>query len=374
VKEIECTLTGFGNDLIYTFFDHNKLSHNIAMGNFVTQTGFVSKSTSLVFDRNHPEKVWVAGDFRVRSFDLDEFKSRDLLYVWDSSERSDEIVRKSGLAIWEDFVVLGHNDILTFWKRAEVSIEVPGWSWNDSSLAENAIEKKRGRMRAGFAKMKEGEIDCLAVAGEFLAIASSSGPIIQLVRRLGRRNDFSLEVVCRLIGHTMGITGMVARIGENGPELFSGSKDGTVKVWNVVGQEMKSSLQLRNEERRSEITALHVSEWKDAHHEIPHVFVFSGYFDGMIRVWDFTVKSPIFEIVMVREAQNLVSPTSILRAETMTFGGHQVDDGKERLIPKAIGFRIALLGGTCELQMIGVDDDANGERQCFEFEVDRTKL
>jgi hypothetical protein len=321
IRYLESALTGFGDDLIYTFYDSDQSSHKIAKGALNAGTGFVSSSSALLFDPVPPQKVWVAGDFRVRAFDLDGFRERDLLYVWDPLEvkvandaqtfECDRIINRSGLAIWQDLVVLGHDDLLTFWKRTQPSLQVAGWTWNgvpQPKLMESAIEKRRGRARAGFTKVlfSEGEIDCLAVVGDFLAIGSSTGPVIQLARRFNRRNDYSIEIVCRFIGHTMGVTAMVSRNTVNGPELFSGSKDGTVKIWSVKNQEIQFSLQLVRGKRAEEVTALNVSEWKDVEHDKVQVFVFSGHRDGVVRVWDLTAKSPMFEVLVVKEPQKFV--------------------------------------------------------------------
>jgi hypothetical protein len=383
IKGLECAIMGFGEDFIYTYYDDGLKSHEVAMSASHTATGFVSRTSSLLLDGNHPAKVWIAGDFRVRAFNLDRFQECDLLYVGNPEPVEEEIITKSALAIWDDFIVLGHGQCLTFWKRLKISSEVSKWSWNGPTnplVLESAIERRRGRTRAGFTNISFGDadIDCLAIAGAFLTIASSSHPSIHLIQWVKDRNDFSVEVICRFIGHTMGITKLVSSVGQAVPELFSGSKDGTIKQWSVNAQQMKFSLHVVGDTTPSEISSLYVHEWKESPSVQSQIFLFAGHIDGRVRVWDLTAKRPVFELKLepvlstllcsVAETFQQVFDHAEGRTENQIVS--DIDESGQRLIPKVIGFIVTPCDNTCELIMIGVYTDeefSNGEYQSLEF-------
>jgi hypothetical protein len=306
VRSVECALPGFGDDLIYTFYDDRRQSHQIAMGSFRAGTGFVAPATALAFDGDHPLRVWVAGDFRVRAFIIDGFREHDLLYVGTAQAPEDVIVTRSALAVWRDLVVLAHGRRLTGWRRLAQSAQVAGWGWRGVSVPpviDSAIERRRGRARVGVAEIAiGGDIDRIAATSEFLAIASTDAPTIHVARCTARQGEFAIEVVCRLIGHTAGITALVSRMARDGPELFSGSADGTVKSWSLNRREILFSLQLGGNRRAGQVTAIRVAEWRDPDRSDPQVFVISGYRDALLRLWDLSAKCPVFELAVEREA------------------------------------------------------------------------
>jgi hypothetical protein len=69
---------------MYTFYDSEQNLHKLAMGGLLRNTGLQVGEV-------------VARDFQVRAFDLDDFRDRDLLYVWDGKQNlPDFILEKSG--------------------------------------------------------------------------------------------------------------------------------------------------------------------------------------------------------------------------------------------------------------------------------------
>jgi hypothetical protein len=191
--------------------------------------------------------------------------------------------------------------------------------------------------------------------------------------------------------------------------LFSGSSDGTVKCWDVLKQELQFSLQLAQGIRAAEITTMQIGEWTDENREESRVFLFVGHMNGLVRVWDLTMKAPMFGVVLEREIRNDLQQRKSLsgnwiglpvvhslfdlqqqqadnRKSEMLFGigqskfvkqdafrvinSQQIGCQKQRLIPKAIGLSVPQRQKPCELLMIGVDsseEGSDGEYQVFEF-------
>jgi WD40 repeat protein len=96
----------------------------------------------------------------------------------------------------------------------------------------------------------------------------------------------------------MGITALMSGLNVDRMELLSGSRDGTIKVWNLTTQQIEFSLELEHGKQAAEVCTLHVAQWRDAKWEEPRVFVFTGHVDGFVRVWDFTSKFLIFELML----------------------------------------------------------------------------
>jgi hypothetical protein len=416
------------DELVYTFYDDFQKGHMLSKGASKIGTGFVSATTSLVIDGDDPLKVWIAGDFRVRAFALNGFEELDLLYVGDpqavkeGNNNKDVIIRKSALAIWQDLVVLGHGQHLTFWKRypGQSASIVEGWDWQGpADPLVIAVDRNRGRQRVGFAEilMDNAKIDCLATAHDFLAIASSAAPTIHIVRRSKGKDDATFEVICRLIGHTMGVTALVSRVVKDDAELVSGSADGSIKIWSLSRQEMLFSLQKETGKRAEVVTALHIGKWKEPVQGEALTFLFVGHLDKTVRVWDLFAKRMMFELTTGPEPiipqkpvpfmpapRNMGSqvalasvppalarmppgfpfpflfsfslPSSVPQEVSKPSPTKEPEPEGRELIPKAIGFNHTPRQERCELFIIAVEPGEglkDGELQWFQFPASESK-
>jgi WD40 repeat protein len=144
--------------------------------------------------------------------------------------------------------------------------------------------------------LDEANADCLLAVGDLLAVASSSSPTIHIIRKSSREDDVTVEVICRLIGHTMGVTALASRLVHDDMELFSGSRDGSIKIWSLAEQKILFSVQMESKKRGAEVTTLHIGKWQNSERGEPMTFLFSGQLDKRVRVWDLYAKSMMFEL------------------------------------------------------------------------------
>jgi hypothetical protein len=374
LHSVECARPCFGDDPIYAFHDTRLGSHDIACGVCRAGTGFVAPATALAFDGGPPAQVWIAGDFRVRAFAFrfafalafafDGLREADLLYVGNPEAPEDAVVARAALAVWGDVVVLGHGRCLTAWNRLAQSPEVPGWSWSSGwGSSASGINRRRGRARAGTAQVPiTGDIDCLAAVGEFLAIASADAPTVHIARRSGSgrgsgsgsrgSGEFAVEIVCRLIGHTAGITALVPHTDGVEQRILSGSVDGSVKLWNLDRRQIVLTLVRAEGNYTVAVTALHVAECPGMDHE-RCVFVFAGHSDAVLDVWDLSRKCPVIKIAVEKMEQSR----------------------REELVPIALRFNVLPHTETAELIILGLErpdsGSSDGEVIAFKFPFGR---
>jgi hypothetical protein len=395
IENVECAVMCLDEELVYTFYDAFQKAHVVAKGGIRVVTGFVATTTSIVVD-DETAKVWIAGDFRVRAFDVNRFQEFDLLYVGDPQEvkeggnSKDVIVTRSALAIWQDLVVLGHGQHLTLWKRnpGQSPSQVEGWDWSGSANPPVVtIERKRGRSRIAFTQiaLDEPDVDCILAVGDLLAVASSSSPTIHIIRKSNKEDGVTVEIICRLIGHTMGVTALVSRLVRDKMELISGSRDGSIKIWSLAEQKILFSVQMEFKRRGAGVTTLHIGKWKNSESGEPMIFLFSGHLDKKVRVWDLCGKRMMFELTTGPEP---IIPWSVqdemfIHVAKTVLGciGHPVppetpskesESQDQDLIPKVIGFNHLPHQDRCELFIMAVEPGGNvtnGELQTLQFQA-----
>jgi WD40 repeat protein len=143
----------------------------------------------------------------------------------------------------------------------------------DSVLGREPSAIKRIQLEEG-----GGSIDLIcAIGGTWLAVASANYPVIHIF-------DKGLNLVTRLIGHTMGITCLF----DYGNRLFSGSIDRTIKLWDVQTGELQFAYHGHTEK----VTCLYLSSGSEN-----EVFLFSGAEDKTVRAWDVRRKRAVFGMV-----------------------------------------------------------------------------
>jgi WD40 repeat protein len=75
-------------------------------------------------------------------------------------------------------------------------------------------------------------------------------------------------------------------------QVFSGSVDKTIKLWNVATGQLLFAFHRHD----MAVSTLHLSQWKDANDTPEGVFLFSGGQDSTVRAWDILRKRSLFEI------------------------------------------------------------------------------
>jgi hypothetical protein len=272
------------DDLVYVCFDNQSNSHHLMLGDMDVQTGFFSRATAIAIDPD-ADRLWIAGDVRVRSFTLASLHPDDTLYV-----RRD-VVRSSCLAIWQDYVVLGTQNTLLAWTktrdqsranppRGDLRTKQYDEFVSRFRLGPETIDWTRGRPNERQLQFQNElkEITSVCAVGNYLAVASRAYPAIHL---------FALasggQIVQRLVGHTMGITCLLAHRED---QLFSGSADKTIKLWNLENGTVEFSF----ERHGGAISALEVRDYKTG------TFLFTGGEDHIIHAWDINRKKPMFQL------------------------------------------------------------------------------
>jgi WD40 repeat protein len=100
--------------------------------------------------------------------------------------------------------------------------------------------------------------------------------------------DRNWAVVARLIGHTLGISSLLPF----GNQLFSGSLDQTIKLWDVETGQLAFAYHRHNER----VSCLYLSTTSDN-----EAFLFSGSWDRTVRVWDIHRKRAVCQITVDAE-------------------------------------------------------------------------
>jgi hypothetical protein len=267
-----------GDDFVCVCYDGLSSSHRLVSGDMDVQTGFFSHATSMTIDFSD-RRVWIAGDLRVRSFILDSLHHDDTLYV------RREVVTTSCLAIWHDFVVLGADGLLIAWRK-DGPVVTHEWALREyqeyaraADLDLEAVDWNPGRAASpDFVFQNElGHVTAVCPVGPNLAVASSNYEAIHV---------FSLtaggRITQRLIGHTMGITCLLS----HADYLVSGSRDKTVRIWNMTKGVVEFSLERHDEA----VSALEIAEYGGS------LFLFTGGQDHIVHAWDLTRKRSMFQL------------------------------------------------------------------------------
>lgn len=266
-------------DPLSVVFNHESRYHQLVIGenNADSQTGFFLRANSMFVQNN---TVWIQGDVRVRTFDLNSFQCIDTLYI-----RKD-LINQSAITIWNGNVAVGvdskiylyslnHQEVpnkedAKFKKNFEdlprrLGIELAYVDWTHGRNCRKQIDDE-----------KLGKITSMITVGQNLVVASEDYPVIHVYGP-----DETL--IASLTGHTMGITSLYP---SEGNSFFSGSKDMTLKKWSLDEFIAETSF-LRH---CGPVTAITTANYLD------HLFLFSGSSDSRVNVWDVTRKKSTFQI------------------------------------------------------------------------------
>jgi hypothetical protein len=287
LAHVEQGATFMGSEPVYVSFDpyiHGRI-HALHVGDRLYPSGFFAPVTSLVVD-DGGRQIWVAGDVRVRGFDVsaDSLQLRDILFV------RNERVLISGLAVWMDWVVLGTERSLFRWPKRpsnsgletdefRAGCHYRGWA-SDARLNTEEIDWRQGRSpeNSGLEIKIGGNISAVCAVGKFLAVASSDYPTIHVYV-----HDHGTMVAVRLIGHTMGITTLVA---DGTKMLYSGANDKVVKHWDIEKGECVRHFTGHS----GGLSAIH--KWVGD----KLVFLFTGGSGDSVQVWDLVRSKGLFRV------------------------------------------------------------------------------
>lgn len=145
-------------------------------------------------------------------------------------------------------------------------------------IDKNSIEWTRGRDRKRIRLVDniKSISSMVTVNDNILVVASEDYPVIYVYGQ-----DEGL--IARLIGHTMGITSLYT---SDDNSFYSGSKDKTIKKWNIKNAISTHHFMMHG----SDVTSIATANYNN------HLFLFSGSKDSRILVWDVTAKKSTFQI------------------------------------------------------------------------------
>jgi hypothetical protein len=286
LSSVLCVLLGVGEDLLQLYYDSAQRSYNIGLGHMRVSTGYWLPPTAVTAGEKH---FWVAGDNRVKAFGREDLSIAVTLCV------REEPVRKSSIALLGQVLVLAVGTMIYCWEEP-MKRRLPETKFNPATVLEQegvtevddgTVDAVLGREPSRVMTVQLGEgggvpIDAIcAIGGSWLAVASEHYPVIHIF-------DKTLNLTTRLIGHTMGITCLC----DFGNRLFSGSRDRTIKLWEVKN----GQLHFAYHGHTKKVTCLCLSLGREN-----EVFLFSGAGDKSVRAWDVMRKKAVFEMVVDSE-------------------------------------------------------------------------
>jgi hypothetical protein len=288
VEHVQCAVSGLGDEIAQVRYSESEMSYELLLGHMHTQTGFFLPATSMATDGT---RIWVAGDLRVKAFDIESLENCDTLLVPDFPKAP---VPKTGLTVWGLRIVLGVNSDLYSWQVRSDSR--PGARHLDRSTVQiptsPPIDDSRIDLQMGREPVSRDHfhdlplIDSVCGVGDYLVVASSKYPVIYVMMTTARGD---LRIVARLVGHTMGVTCLLPYRTD---QVFSGSIDKTIKLWNVTTGQLLFAFHRHD----MAVSTLHLKQWKDANEMPEGILLFSGGQDSTVRAWDIWRKRSIFEI------------------------------------------------------------------------------
>jgi hypothetical protein len=140
IQNMEKAVSFFGGELAYVAFDAAQNAHILHFRDQTQPTGLFSPATSILVDEE-AGFVWVAGDVRVVGFSLITLAVEDILYV------REDLVWKSSLALWGEWLVLGTGKTIFFWPR--IAPDDSKWKVELPSRTEyRDMSKRRGLNQA----------------------------------------------------------------------------------------------------------------------------------------------------------------------------------------------------------------------------------
>jgi WD40 repeat protein len=284
VKGVECCGWLEGT-LVYVCVHETKQLrvHDLVVGDKLGHhTGFFRPAVSMIIDKS---LIWIAGDCRIKSFDVNTLKNIDTLYVSVQSKSPFFVDKGGSMCVWDDFIVLGSQRNLFFWLRngsdcgkAEIPSEIFGL-YEPPGLTVTLVDWKRGRMASERFDLNTVESQCnesissICSVGSVLAVSFEHCPIIHLYRRV----NCKMQMFGSLIGHTMSVSCLRSFKGE---KLISTSEDGTVRIWNLESAD--AEMGLRDQKHR----IVSACEGNYGNNNV----IFSSDETGAIQIWNLTRK------------------------------------------------------------------------------------
>jgi hypothetical protein len=114
VEHVQCALSGLGDEIAQVRYSETEMSYELLLGHMHTQTGFFLPATSMATEE---PRIWVAGDLRVKAFDIESLENCDTLLVPDFPKAP---VARTGLTVLGPRIALGVNsDLYSCRSRAD---------------------------------------------------------------------------------------------------------------------------------------------------------------------------------------------------------------------------------------------------------------
>jgi WD40 repeat protein len=293
IANVECSAWVF-NELVYAYYgpsipeeDGGPMLHKLAVGSKEAPTGFFGPVTSMCV-REESGLVYLAGDVRVRAFRLGSLQNCETFFIG-LADAKKEVPTQTCIAIWGNDLVMGSGNHLYFWTLSRNGQPLPEGDLRQYNydVAEDmdqlSIDWSRGRVVNSVSLVDLVKVTSICVVDSCLVVASDEYPVIHIYR-MG--SDRTLEIVGRLITHTMGITSLCGCPRSAG-KLISGSRDQAISVWDL----RVFSSEIIFDRHIAPVGAL-CSGRTEAGHE----FLFSGDDQGVVWVWQFSNPSWLFQI------------------------------------------------------------------------------
>lgn len=257
---------------------HVNLNHTSNSEDSVIETGFLSSSSSIIFD-DEASHLWVRSGNFIRSFNISVQSDSEGFGV--DSIQSDQTILtgphrsyRSAMTFWERNLVLSSNSTILTWKPEFL------YPSSDAPAHEEADEEEEaGTIREYFGvclTLIVPSIDSLTTVNDYLVVASSEYHTAHIIAPNGAYAN-------RAIGHTAGIT---ALCNYDTNSFLTGSADQTVKFWDI-----RVSLAVHSLHRhKGIITSIFGNENQSSN------LVFTGGTDGIVRAWDIRNMDSLFSI------------------------------------------------------------------------------
>lgn len=278
IENVQCASFLKNGQPIYVTFSDNSRTFQIHRNDIVKDTGFFHKCWTMCIDE--PDSiVWVAGDCRLRGFDIETLELKHCLQA-----KGRSLLVKPSIAIWNGHIVLANDAHIYLWKKGDFKPSKTDLKKDYLDLARGdglnleSIDWKGGSI--GVILPNEDDLELqeftsICAVGDKLVIASDEYFAIRVI-------DTDMKLCARLVGHTAGITCLLAR---NETEFFSGSKDKTIRIWDLVTSTPTTQLFRHG----NDVTSMTYDFYESAD------FAFTGGKDFKIRAWNLNMKKPMFE-------------------------------------------------------------------------------
>ena len=281
---IECASISESGDIAYVYLDEVRHAYVLNFKEIEANTGFFATPSSIFVD-DIDSRIYVAGDCRVKSFNISDLSLIETYYI------SSNVILSSCLTVSHSAgktdLILGTKGTIAMW---DVSVMKPAnygtikTSNNEAMVSKqnidtDLVEWSRGRPRDSSYKPEKliEDITSICPFGDIIAFASKKYQTIHLL------DINKKEIVGRLIGHVESITKLLRL---DSKTLLSGSKDRTCKCWDI-NQTMATYHFIRHPKK---ITTMAYGTFEN------HLLIFSADKDSIVLGWDYSKKISTFEL------------------------------------------------------------------------------